>query len=225
MKQIIDKDYVTHLVDELIETTTSETFLNELYKVTNAETDNKYEVADEFATIKNLKSKGIKVPDSMRISLRNFEIPIDTSKTQVTNSKPMVCYETGCASVLYNDTLVTITLDDEESPKKKFSKEEIKVALMKEFEHIVEFAKQTEFQDLLAELYNLPQDKRREFVLNTILNSNEISKRNISIPEGILIRRSYFTDNRPTLFCITKKTPLAYPWDKATLTFDNPVAN
>jgi len=37
----------------------------------------------------------------------------------------------------------------------------------------------------------------------------------------MLIQRSEFADQRPTLFCVSKVLPLAYPWHKITVTFDS----
>lgn len=81
-----------------------------------------------------------------------------------------------------------------------------------------------EFAALLEELYALDESARPNFVLEVILNEEELRKRDIAVPDGMIIQRSSFADNRPTLFCITQRVPLARPWDKVTVTFDNPLA-
>jgi hypothetical protein len=223
MEITINEEIINKLVVDLVDTTTSQQFLSELYRISNASLEDKYETAAKMATLDNLMEKGIQYPDSMRIALRNFEIPIDTEHLRVSPDDPMVCYETGCASVYYNDTLITITLKNEKEQIKKNSPEEIKEALLKEFDPITKLVISENFQSLLSELYSLPEDERKNFVFNVILNSSERRKRGIEVPAGVYIRRSYFTDNRPTLFCVTRQTPLAAPWDKATITFDNPL--
>lgn len=221
MELTINENSIEQLVNELVDTTTSEAFLNEIYKISNAGAQEKYSVASEIATLDNLKNKGIKVPDTMRIALRNFEIPIDTKLLNKKVNDPMVCYETGCASVFYNNKLVTISLNNRNPSTKLNTPKEIKEALLKEFIPIKDLVLSPNFQGLLSELYNLPKDDRKQFVFDVILNSDELKKRDIKVPNGVFIRRSYFTDNRPTLFCVTRQTAMASPWDKATITFDN----
>ncbi len=216
----ITKNQLTHLTEELVKTTTSKTFLDQMYAIYSADAVQKYDVASDVANVDNLKSRGIKVPETFRISLRNFELPLDTSLINKKDSDPMVCIESGCASVLYNGELVTVSLENE-SLDEKYTQAQIQEVLVKEFQELTNFTMTSKFQKLLKELYLVPKDQRKQFVLDTILNVDEIKSRGIEVPEEVYIRRSYFTDNRPTLFCITKRTPLAKPWDKVTITFDN----
>ena len=216
----INKSQLENLTKQLVKTTTSKKFLEEMHTIYNADAVKKYDIASDVANTNNLKSRGIDLPDTFRISLRNFELPLDTSKKKKEASDPMVCIESGCASVLYNGELVTISLENEAS-EKKYSQEQIQEVLAKDFQELCKFTTTNEFQKLLKDLYAVSKDKRREFVLNTILNADEVKKRGIIKPAEVYIRRSYFTDNRPTLFCVTKRTPLAKPWDKVTITYDN----
>ncbi len=85
--------------------------------------------------------------------------------------------------------------------------------------YLKDFASKNAFQNLLNELYSLPINKRQEFVKNTILDLKKLRDRGINVPNDILIQRSAFSDDRPTLFCIVK-----YKSDgksKLTLTFDS----
>ena len=84
---------------------------------------------------------------------------------------------------------------------------------------IGKFVETTEFQMLLSELRAVPVEDKVRFVENVVLNGNELTRRNINIPEGMAIQRSYFADNRPTLFCVTQK--LTNKQWKVTITFDN----
>jgi hypothetical protein len=42
------------------------------------------------------------------------------------------------------------------------------------------------------------------------------------VPHDIIFQRSAFSDNRPSLFCMTKYLPDGIGWKKVTITFDNP---
>lgn len=84
---------------------------------------------------------------------------------------------------------------------------------------IADFVDTAEFQQLLVDLWETPPEERPEFVRNVILDEGEMEKRGIEVPEDIVVQRSAFGDNRPTLFCVTKK--LGYGQRKVTVTFDN----
>lgn len=86
---------------------------------------------------------------------------------------------------------------------------------------IADFVLDSGFNGVLTELYSLTEEERPQFVLDVLLNPQELSKRDITIPERMSIQRSTFYDGRPTLFCIAQKENLAYPWRKITITFDN----
>ena len=84
--------------------------------------------------------------------------------------------------------------------------------------YLREFASQSAFQKLVTELYALPKDQMSKFVHDNIVDSRAIASRGIKVPADILVQRSAFADNRPTLFCLTK-----YRKDgktKLTITFD-----
>jgi hypothetical protein len=97
----------------------------------------------------------------------------------------------------------------------------IQSVIQEGIEEIGRFAVQPEFQALLEDLYARPREERPQFVVDVVLNPEEQARRGIVAPEGMVIQRSAFADGRPTLFCITKKVPLAYPWHKVTITFDS----
>jgi len=77
------------------------------------------------------------------------------------------------------------------------------------------------FQALLSELYALPHIARAEFVEHVVLDGRHREDRGIQTPEDLIIQRSSFADGRPTLFCVSKILPLAYPWHRVTITFDS----
>lgn len=84
---------------------------------------------------------------------------------------------------------------------------------------IARFVETEEFQDLLVELWHTPREERQDFVKNVILNEEEREKRGIEVPPRMVIQRSAFGDQRPTLFCVSKM--LSDGKRKTTITFDN----
>lgn len=91
------------------------------------------------------------------------------------------------------------------------------VSVLKEID---EFAESPKFKALIKELRDLPSFKEKQkFVRDVIINPEEHKKRGIVVPEGMKVQRSYFWDNRPTLFCIVKY--LKDGKRKMTWTFDD----
>lgn len=87
-------------------------------------------------------------------------------------------------------------------------------------EEINAFTETKAFTSLVSELKSIPdRNSKYEFVRNVIINKKEQLKRGINVPEGMLIQRSYFSDNRPTLFCVVKY--LKDGKRKMTITFDD----
>jgi hypothetical protein len=91
------------------------------------------------------------------------------------------------------------------------------------FEVLTEINSFTEtppFVAMVKELRDLPNlEDRKRFVKEVIINKAEQQKRGINPPDGMVIQRSHFTDNRPTLFCVVKY--LRDGQRKMTLTFDD----
>ena len=83
---------------------------------------------------------------------------------------------------------------------------------------LAEFTDSKPFVEMVNELYKLKSDDRRKFVRDVLLSQAEIEKRSIFLPDRVSIERSYFTDNRPTLFCVVKY--LEDKKRKVTITFD-----
>ncbi len=97
------------------------------------------------------------------------------------------------------------------------------------FEHVLrdsfvgltEFVGRPEFVGLMEDLYELPQEQRRRFVDEVVMDPEERRRRGIVEPDGILVQRSTFADGRPTLFCVSKTLPPGHGFHKVTVTFDN----
>lgn len=84
---------------------------------------------------------------------------------------------------------------------------------------IYTYARTPGFQSLLAEMNDLPtlEDKDR-FVRTVLLAPEELDRRGVTPPAGVVVQRSRFADDRPTVFCVVKYLP--DPTRKMTLTFD-----
>jgi hypothetical protein len=77
------------------------------------------------------------------------------------------------------------------------------------------------FRSLLGEMSSLPEHLRHEFVELVLLDKAQLARRGVHVPKGIEIQRSFFADQRPTLFCVSKAVPAGHLWKKITITFDN----
>jgi hypothetical protein len=99
--------------------------------------------------------------------------------------------------------------------------EKIKSAALMLQRDLTDFVCSHEFKSMLLELGALPEHLKHEFVEFVLLDSDQLKLRGIRVPDGIQIQRSYFADQRPTLFCVTKKVPKGLFWEKITITFDN----
>ena len=111
----------------------------------------------------------------------------------------------------------------ESTPAQAPTPAEIAAAMRLGYAQLIDVASTPEFQSLLDDLYRLPPTSRPAFVNDIVLNPDELDRRNICLPEGVLIQRSAFGDRRPTLFCIKKFLPTALQshWQNVNLTFDN----
>ncbi|SHI48756.1 hypothetical protein SAMN05443429_10225 [Cruoricaptor ignavus] len=97
-----------------------------------------------------------------------------------------------------------------------------KTEMLEVLEEIDEFTESEEFKNLVNELKSLPdRNAKYDFVRNVVINKNEQEKRGIFLPEGMFIQRSYFSDDRPTLFCIVKY--LKDGKRKMTITYDDDI--
>lgn len=98
------------------------------------------------------------------------------------------------------------------------SAEEFRQDIKESIMRIADFVYNTNFHSVVDEMRSLPVEKHRTYVRNVIINKNELKKRNIDVPDDLIVQRSVFADNRPTLFCLTKY--LKDGLRKVTITFD-----
>jgi len=79
----------------------------------------------------------------------------------------------------------------------------------------------------MSEFGELGPSRRPLFVVDVLLNDDELARRGVRVPEGVLIQRSAFGDRRPTLFAVKKFLPSNFRdvWENVNLTFDNKFAD
>ncbi len=101
-------------------------------------------------------------------------------------------------------------------------KDDLYPIMRKTYDELIDFVLQPSFKKLVEELYELAPNERPNFVKTHILDSKELLKKGVNVPEGILIQRSSFGDRRPTLFVVKKYLPAGFnfAWENLNLTFD-----
>jgi hypothetical protein len=104
-----------------------------------------------------------------------------------------------------------------------FGRDELTAVMRKTYDEIIDFVTTPAFKAFHKELMSLQPKDRPVFVARVLLEPDELDKRGIVVPEGILIQTSAFGDRRPTLFAVKKLLPRKYhrAWENLNLTFDN----
>lgn len=100
--------------------------------------------------------------------------------------------------------------------------EAVASAVAAALQEVQRFVANPPFQGLLEEMAAVPEAERAEWVRLVILDDAQLAKRGVIVPQGMVLQRSSFSDDRPTLFCVTKHLPPGLHWRKVTITFDNP---
>jgi len=104
-----------------------------------------------------------------------------------------------------------------------FGPEELSSVMLSHYDELLAFVSTPSFRALYKELMELAPQDRPEFVTNVLLRRDELERRQVTIPDGILIQTSAFGDRRPTLFAVKKFLPQKYhgAWENANLSFFN----
>lgn len=104
-----------------------------------------------------------------------------------------------------------------------FDRAELKQVMLENYADICAFIVQPAFQAAFSEMMALPPTDRPGFVLDVWLEPEELSRRGIAVPDGILVQTSAFGDRRPTLFVVKKLLPEKYhvAWENVNWTFNN----
>jgi len=108
-----------------------------------------------------------------------------------------------------------------------YNQDDLAQAMRATYSNLIDFITTPEFSKILKEFRALQGHERPAFVLSVILNKEELARRGVHTPEGILIQRSSFGDRRPTIFCVKKYLPKKYSdvWQNVNITFDNEFAD
>ncbi len=105
-----------------------------------------------------------------------------------------------------------------------FTPEDIYGSARATYDELIDFVTSPKFTAIHNEIDCLPENERPAFIQNVLCDPDELHKRGIEPPKGILIQRSTFGDRRPTLFCVKKYLPERFHSviENVNLTFDNP---
>ena len=158
----------------------------------------------------------VSLPPGFRLSPRQFFPP--------PGGRPVVDIQDGFATVVHNGTIITVV--DRERADARALVEPQDAAYIAEtvrngIRKIGALVCSPPFQAMLDELYGCAPEDRSSFVEQVVLDPAERLRRGIDdAAHGVIVQRSEFADQRPTLFCVTKVLGLAYPWQKVTITFD-----
>lgn len=201
---------------ELAATAAHPEFLEMLQDVQSAPASQRSSVAREVAHVDNVVAKGIPVPNTFRLTTRTFEEPpVGASPSD----SPIVTFDGHSGSIAFHGKVISVTT--RQAVAETGRTERVKAEIEEGIEEIGRFVVSPPFQAMLAELAELDEKARPDFVAIELLDPERREKRGLHVPRGMKLQRSNFADGRPTLFCVSKVLPLAYPWHKVTITFDN----
>ena len=100
---------------------------------------------------------------------------------------------------------------------------ELQAVMRQHYDRIIDFVTSEPFKALMVEMSALSHLDRPAFVAEVLLDRDELARRGVVVPDGILIQRSAFGDRRPTLFAVKHFLPEAFSnvWQNVNITFDN----
>ena len=105
----------------------------------------------------------------------------------------------------------------------QYSQAELQAVMRVHYDKLIDFVTSEPFKDLMLEMSELSHLERPQFVHDVLLDKEELKRRGVTVPDGILIQRSAFGDRRPTLFAVKHFLPEKYTnvWQNVNITFDN----
>ena len=108
-------------------------------------------------------------------------------------------------------------------PGLDFTRAELAEVMRATYDELITFVTTPSFKSLHSDLMSLPPRERPDFVARVFLSPDELAKKGVTVPEGILIQTSAFGDRRPTLFAVKKFLPTKYhrAWENVNITFDS----
>lgn len=104
-----------------------------------------------------------------------------------------------------------------------FNQVELMRVMRETYDDIIAFVTTSSFAAFYEEMMSLDPTKRPGFISHVLFQPDEMRRRGIVVPDGILIQTSAFGDRRPTLFAVKKMMPAKYSvvWENMNLTFNN----
>lgn len=176
---------------------------------------------------KNAETKKFEFVDFDVLERLDFNLPLEGLKPQnnlarVQSSLGTLCISAGMIVCVSWGSELDAFEEYEHEPHLEFDRDryEESLSILKD---IKSFAKQNNFQELLNELYSQPVEKMNAFVHDKIINEGALRERGVEVPDDIIVQRSAFADDRPTLFCITKYA--SNKKTKLTITYDAKMIN
>lgn len=108
-------------------------------------------------------------------------------------------------------------------PNLPFGRSELAAAMRSTYDELIAFVSQPAFRAVYREMREVPASERPSFVNKVLLDRDELERRGVTIPPGVLVQTSAFGDRRPTLFSVKKFLPEKFhaAWENVNLTFDN----
>jgi hypothetical protein len=215
LEDLLSLGYIQSITTQLATAATSPLFLEPITRVREATFGTQLDVARE--TVQTIKDSAGPFPDGFRITTRRFETPRDGQRS-------FAELREGVLTVVHADGVIAVSNTSKSGSTRGAPRDPqaIRAVITRGIAEIGEYVATAPFRALLSELYALPLDRRGAFVEEVVLNSGARNERGLmDAPPGLVIQRSEFADSRPTLFCVSKVVPLAYPWHKVTITFDN----
>ena len=112
-------------------------------------------------------------------------------------------------------------------PNLDFDREELMRVMRQGYDDLIAFITQPAFRAVHGEMMSLPPNERPAYVMSVIMRPEELARRGVVTPEGILVQTSAFGDRRPTLFAVKKFLPAKYhkAWENVNWTFSNEYAD
>lgn len=108
-----------------------------------------------------------------------------------------------------------------------FDRDELSAAMRQAYDELIAFITTPQFKLFHQQLMELGPAARPAFVAATLFDNEELARREIVVPDGVLIQTSAFGDRRPTLFAVKKFLPERFhgAWENVNWTFDNTYAD
>ncbi|HEX8159217.1 MAG TPA: hypothetical protein VF526_17665 [Solirubrobacteraceae bacterium] len=209
---LVAPERIEAIATQLAHTATGSLFLEQLAGVHKVAPSEKMDAAR--AAVDRIKQE-VAFPRGFRLTTRQFESPDEAPP-------PSVEIRDGVLTIVYEGGVIVVTETSHAPQPREGDAGHVRAVIKEGVEEIGRFVAQTPFKALLGELYELPADQRAGFVEEVVLDPRARAGRGLDeTPPGLVLQRSEFADGRPTLFCVSKVLPLAYPWHKVTITFDN----